>query len=59
MNGGFTKGLIVGGIIGASVSMMSGQNRMKGRTKRKMMRAGRNLLKRSGNILGDVVEMFR
>lgn len=59
MQSGFTKGLLIGGLIGASISMMSNSDMMKPRTRRRMMRAGRTLLKRSGGILGDVVDIFR
>lgn len=56
---GFTKGLLVGGIIGASIGMMVKPERMNGRSRRKMMKAGRNLVRRSGHIIGDVVDMFK
>lgn len=59
MRSGFTKGLVVGGIIGASVSMMMNSDMMKPRTRRRMMRTGRTILKRSGGIIGDVVDIFR
>jgi len=58
-NGGFRKGLIIGGLIGASVGMMMGPEMMKNRTRKKLMRSGRNMLRRSGNIISDVIEMFR
>lgn len=59
MQGGFTKGLIIGSVVGAMVSMMMEPDMMKRRTRKKMMRSGRNFLRRSGHIIGDVVEMFR
>jgi gas vesicle protein len=59
MNGGFTKGLIVGGIVGASVSMMMNNDTMKGRSRRKMMRSGKSILRNTGTLVGDIVEMFR
>lgn len=59
MNGGFIRGLIVGSVVGASVSMMMNPDFMKSRTKRKMMRNSRNFLRRSGELFGNVVEMFR
>jgi len=58
MNRGFTKGLIVGSIIGASVVMMN-PGMMKGRNKKKMMRTGRDLFRKSGNLIGDIVDIFR
>lgn len=59
MQGGFTKGLLIGSIIGASISMMMEPGMMNNRTRRKMMKSGRNLIRKSGNIIGDVVELFR
>lgn len=59
MNNGFTKGLLIGGIIGASVSMMVSPDVTKGRTRKRIMRTGRTMLKRSGNVLNDVVDIFR
>lgn len=59
MNGGFTKGLVVGSIIGASVSMLMNNDRMRPRNRRKMMRTGRMLLRKSGGIISDVVDAFR
>jgi gas vesicle protein len=59
MHNGFTKGLIVGGLIGASVSMMMDPGIMNNKSKRKMMRAGRSMLRRSGGFIGDMVDMLR
>lgn len=58
MNNGFTKGIIIGSIIGATVSAMMDPGIMRSK-RRKMMKTGRNFFKKSGNIIGDVVEMFR
>jgi gas vesicle protein len=59
MNGSFTRGLIVGGIIAASISMAMNPQMMRNKNRKKIMRSGRTLLRRSGNVLGDVVDMFR
>ncbi len=56
---GFTKGLFLGGLIGASVSMMTNSGMIKGRTKKRWMKTGRNLFRKSGDIFSDVVELFR
>jgi len=56
---GFTRGMIVGGLIGASVSMMANSEMLSGRSKNKMMRSGKQFLRKSGHIVGDVVDMFR
>lgn len=59
MNGGFAKGLIIGGIIGASVSMMMNPGIMKGRSKKRMLRNGRDFLRRSGSLIGDFMHILR
>ncbi len=59
MRRGFTSGLVLGGLIGASVSMMNKPGMMKSRTRRRMMRTGRNLFRKSGDIWTDVVDLFR
>lgn len=60
MNGGFTRGLVVGSIIGASVSMIMNNDRMvRSRARKKMLRTGKMLLRKSGGIISDVVDVFR
>ncbi len=59
MNGGFTRGLVVGSIIGASVSIIMNNDMMRPRNRRKMLRTGRTLLRKSGGIISDVVDAFR
>jgi hypothetical protein len=59
MRRGFTSGLVIGSIIGASVSMMKNNGMMRSRTRKKLMRSGRNLFRKSGDIFGDVVDLFR
>ena len=52
----FTSGLIIGGLIGATVGMMnSGQaNRMR----RKFTRASRNVMSRRNGIVGAIADLF-
>lgn len=59
MQNGFIKGVMVGGIIAASVSMMMNSDMVNPRNKRRMMRNGRSFLRRSSNIIGDVADIFR
>ena len=60
MQGGFRKGLFIGSIIGASVSMMmKNSDMMNPRSRKRMMRGGRTFLRKSGSIIGDVMDMFR
>jgi len=39
--------------------MMMGNNMMDRRSRKRMMRTGRNVFRKSGNIIGDVVDLFR
>lgn len=59
MLNGFTKGLLIGSILGTSIGVMMDTSMMKRRNRRKMMKAGRSFLRRTGNIIGAVVEAFR
>jgi gas vesicle protein len=59
MRNGFVKGMMVGGIMAASVGLIMNTDMMSGRTKKRMMRGGRNLLRKSSHIIGDVAELFR
>ncbi len=59
MQRGFTKGMVIGGLIATSVSMIMNSDKMNPGTRRRMMRNGRNFLRKSGNIIEDVVDIFR
>lgn len=59
MHNGFTKGLLIGGIIAASVSVMANSDMMKPGNRRKMMRAGRGFVRKSGNIIGNIADILR
>lgn len=59
MHKGFVKGMVIGGLVGASVSMMMNSDMMSSRSGRKMMRRGKSLIRKTGNIIGDVAYLFR
>ncbi len=59
MNNGFRKGLLIGSIIGASVSIMMNSEHENMRNKKRIVRSSRNILRKSGNIISDVVDLFR
>ncbi len=59
MRNGFTRGMIVGSIIGASVSVMMNPDIMNSRSRRKMMKSGKSLMRKSGYLIGDMVNLFR
>ncbi len=58
MNGNFAKGLIIGGLVGVSAAMIK-ESMMDPKVRRKVMRPGRNFMRRSGRVLHDVVDLFR
>jgi gas vesicle protein len=55
----FTKGLVIGGIIGASISVLTNPEVVDPRMRRRMMKSGRKILHRSNNMLGEMIQMFR
>ncbi|HOM02546.1 MAG TPA: YtxH domain-containing protein [Acetivibrio sp.] len=60
MRSNFTRGLIIGSLIGASVGMaMNSDTMMSNRTRRKMRRKGMDFVKKSGDLISDMVELFR
>ncbi|MFZ5988105.1 MAG: YtxH domain-containing protein [Bacillota bacterium] len=56
---GFTRGLIIGSIIGASVGMAMNSDMMNGRSGRRMRRKGMDFMRKSGSIIGGMMELFR
>lgn len=52
----FTSGLIIGGIIGATVGVMNSGN--ANRMKRRIARAGRNVMNRGNGIVGAIADLF-
>ena len=59
MHNGFSKGLLIGSIIGASVSVMANSDVMRPGNRKKMMRAGKAFMRRSGSIIGNVADILR
>jgi gas vesicle protein len=59
MRNGFTKGLVIGSLIGASVSMMMNPDMMRNMSRRGMMKNGRSFMRKSGHFIGDVIDMLR
>lgn len=57
MKTGFTSGIIIGGIISAAMySMINGDMDIK-RTKKRIMRMGRDVCRRSRRIMSDISNM--
>lgn len=59
MEKSFVKGVIVGGLLTASIKMMMNSDMMSSGTKKRMMRDGRTFLRKSGGFINNVVDLFR
>ncbi len=59
MHTGFTRGLIIGSVVGAAIGTMVSPQVINNKTRKRMMRTGRHLMKRSSHMLGDVIDVFR
>jgi len=53
----FTKGLVTGTIIGATVSMMS--NPMEGKDRKVMRKKVNRFMRTVGNVVEDIIDMRR
>lgn len=59
MRSGFVKGMVVGSIIATSVGMMMNSDVMSSKSRRRMIRGGRSFIRKSGNLISDVADIFR
>lgn len=57
MRGGFSRGMIIGSILGASVGMMMEGDGM--RRRRRMMKNGRRLMRASSEVIDNITDIFR
>ncbi|MBP7177119.1 MAG: hypothetical protein KBA53_13010 [Thermoclostridium sp.] len=58
MKNGFTSGMLIGGIVGATVSMIANHDIDVHKTKKRMMRMGKNMVKKSRRIVSDISGMM-
>lgn len=58
MKNGFTSGMLIGGIVGATMSMIMNHDIDVNKTKKRMMRMGRNMYRRSRRIVSDISDMM-
>ncbi|NMB32629.1 MAG: YtxH domain-containing protein [Clostridium sp.] len=60
MRSSFGKGLVIGSIIGASVGVaMNASTTMNSKSKKRIKNRGLDIMRKSGTLIGDVVELFR
>jgi len=58
MRNGFTSGIILGGIVGATMSMIINKDINMDKTRKRMMRIGKNVYKKSRRMVSDIADMF-
>lgn len=60
MRSNFTRGLVIGSILGASVGVaMNSGKMMNNRSRRRIKNRGLDIMRKSGSLISDVVELFR
>jgi len=59
MQGGFVKGMIVGGMVAGAVGAMMNSDKYSKSAKRKMKRYGNSFLRKSSIIVDDIADLFR
>ncbi len=55
----FARGLLIGGLIGASLSVLTNPEIVDPHMRRKMIKSGRKIWRRSNNVFSDMMHMFR
>lgn len=55
----FAKGVVIGGLIGASISILTNPEIVDPHMRKKMIKSGRKIMRKSNHVLGDMVHMFR
>jgi|GEM_PF-3280763 len=55
----FCKGLLIGGLIGASLSVLTNPEIVDPHMRRKMIKSGRKIWRRSNHVFCDMMHMFR
>lgn len=58
MRNGFTSGMLIGGIVGATMSMIMNHDIDVNKTKRRMVRLGKNMYRKSRRIVSDITGMM-
>ncbi len=55
----FARGLVIGGLIGASISVLTNPEIVDPHMRKKMIKSGRKIWRRSNHVFGDMMHMFR
>ncbi len=59
MRNGFTNGMLVGGIVGATMSMIINHDIDVNKTRKRIMRTGKSMFKKSRRLVTDIAGMMR
>jgi len=55
----FCRGLVIGGLIGASISVLTNPEIVDPHMRKRMIKSGKKIMHRSNNVFGDMMHMFR
>ncbi len=55
----FARGLVIGGLIGASLSILTNPEIVDPHMRKKMVKSGRKIWRRSNHVFGDMMHMLR
>lgn len=58
MKNGFTSGMLIGGMIGATMSMIMNHDIDVNKAKKRMMRFGRSMYRKSRHMMSDFTGMM-
>lgn len=58
MRNGFTSGMLIGGIVGATMSMIMNHDIDMHKTRKRVMRMGKNVCRKSRHIISDIAGMM-
>jgi gas vesicle protein len=58
MKNGFTSGMLIGGMIGATMSMIMNHDIDVNKAKKRMMRFGRSMYRKSRHMMSDIAGMM-
>ncbi|QNU68068.1 YtxH domain-containing protein [Ruminiclostridium herbifermentans] len=55
----FAKGILIGGLIGASISVLTNPDIVDPRMRKRLIKSGKKIVRRSSNVFEDMIHMFR
>lgn len=55
----FARGMVIGGLIGASISVLTNPEIVDPHMRKRIIKSGKRIMHRSNNVFGDMMHMFR